>query len=179
MRFFLVILAFCLSVPQTSVASDKQRSDQLAAIKTIILVRHAEKAPGATKDPSLSEAGDKRAQALIAKLADQPLSLLLSSPYKRTQETLAPISSARDLEIKVIDTKAGLKEHIKASIAAITSHKGNVLIAGHSNTVPLIISALGGPKIKPITEEQYSNIYYLRLYQSGKVELEQQEYSSL
>lgn len=176
MRFFLITLALCLSFPQNVFAADSQSIDKGSASKTVILIRHAEKEAGKTKDPSLSDRGRQRAHALIDKLDHQPLSLLLASPYKRTQETLLPLSQQRKLPIVVIKISGAIEQHINAITEAVEANEGNVLIAGHSNTVPLIIAALGGPSLNTIDENQYSTIYSLTLYQSGKVELDQQSY---
>ena len=63
---------------------------------TIYLVRHAEKQDD-SKDPALSECGQKRAQALAALFADIPLAAVYATPYQRTQQTAAAVANNKKL----------------------------------------------------------------------------------
>ncbi len=137
----------------------------------MILVRHAEKIPSLSKDPSLSPEGKLRAEELLSTLKTTQLSGLIATPFKRTQETLAPISENRALPVNIIEIKEGVMAHIEATVQSIRSQSGNVLVAGHSNTIPLIISALGGPEIDGIDEDEYSNMFILSLSSDSKVKL--------
>jgi hypothetical protein len=42
-----------------------------------------------------------------------------------------------------------------------------VLVVGHSNTVPAIIAALGGPKLPDLCDAAYSNLFLLHLPADG------------
>jgi len=106
---------------------------------TVYLVRHAEKAKNDPKDPDLTEAGRLRAAELARVLTDEPVTHLFSTPLKRTLDTLAPLVAARDLPIA---TMMDVQEQANALLALPA---GSVaVLAGHSNTVPALISALGG-----------------------------------
>ncbi|MBE7213649.1 histidine phosphatase family protein [Shewanella benthica] len=175
MRLITLILALGLTLSLSANAAEAHSQDRLEVSKTLVLIRHAEKSAGEDKDPSLSPAGKRRSERLVNKLKNYRFSQLLASPFKRTQETLLPISEALGIPITVIDIKSGLEAHITATINTVEAQAGDVLIAGHSNTVPKIISALGGPKIDDLDENQYSNIYELKIYSSGKVEFTQLE----
>jgi hypothetical protein len=39
--------------------------------------------------------------------------------------------------------------------------KGVVLVVGHSNTVPAIVNALGGPKLPELCDASYATIFLL------------------
>lgn len=135
----------------------------IADNRLIILVRHAEKADEPAGDPPLSASGNIRAQALICALKRTPISQLIATQYQRTQQTLLPISTERHLPITVLEAKKPLETHIQHIVEQVHAVKGNSLIAGHSNTVPLIIKALGGPDIPNISEDDYSQLFLLSI----------------
>jgi len=131
--------------------------------RLIILVRHAEKADDPTADPQLSPDGNQRALALVSALTRTPLSQLIATQYQRTQLTLEPMSAERHLPITVVAAEKPLEAHIQQIVEQVHAVKGNSLIAGHSNTVPLIIKALGGPEIPNISEDDYSQLFLLSI----------------
>ncbi|WP_226685225.1 phosphoglycerate mutase family protein [Shewanella indica] len=153
-----IFLLLCLSV-LFSLPSQAANTNQ-----TIFLVRHAEKAQGS--DPGLTAAGKARAEALATALQDTQLQRLMSSEFRRTQETLGPIATAKQLRIEVFPAKGGLEVHINAIADAVKASQGNVLIAGHSNTIPAIIKALGGPLVS-LDEQQYDQLFILTLAEQG------------
>nr|WP_320126718.1 histidine phosphatase family protein [uncultured Shewanella sp.] len=131
--------------------------------RLIILVRHAEKADTPANDPQLSPKGEMRATSLITALSRTPLSQLIATQYQRTQQTLAPIAEARHLPVTIVEAAKPIEEHIQLIVEQVHAVRGNTLIAGHSNTVPLIIKALGGPEVQEIGEEDYSQLFLLSL----------------
>ncbi|MES2683460.1 MAG: histidine phosphatase family protein [Pseudomonadota bacterium] len=125
--------------------------------RTIILVRHAEKAPAGGKDPALSPAGEARAQALAAALAGASVTTIFTSPYQRTQRTAQPLASAMGITPQVVDAA------VPAVVSALKASAGEgvVLVVGHSNTVPGIIAALGGPVLAELPEESFNQLFVL------------------
>ncbi|GIU22020.1 histidine phosphatase family protein [Shewanella schlegeliana] len=146
--------------------------------KIVVLVRHAEKRDDGTRNPVLSEAGQQRAKALIEALQQLELSQLIASNYQRTQLTLDPIANQRKLPVIIADSQFGLDAHIASIVTLVNQTSGNSLIAGHSNTVPLIIKALGGPKIPAIEESQYASLYLLSIPKEGAVSLIQTHFGN-
>jgi phosphohistidine phosphatase SixA len=132
-----------------------------AAPQTVILVRHAEKAVAPADDPALSPAGAARAAALAAALADAGVEQVLTTRFRRTRETAAPLAAARGLRPVVIDAAGDTAAHVAAVAAAVRAAAGTVLVVGHSNTVPAIIAALGGPALPPLCEGSYSRVFVL------------------
>ncbi len=127
-----------------------------AAIQ-VILVRHGEKAtdPPNPRDPDLSAAGHARAQALAKVVAHADLAAIYATQFKRTQATVAPAAAAMKLAVTRVDASDP-----GALARAIRSHSGKtVLVAAHSNTVPEIIAALGGPSIPEIDEDDFDNLF--------------------
>ncbi len=78
---------------------------------TILLVRHAsagnrKRWEGDDRLRPLDKKGGRQAAGLVDALADYPLERLLSSPYVRCTQTLAPLGEARGLDVEVADELA-------------------------------------------------------------------------
>ena len=135
-----------------------------AGDKLVFIVRHAEKASATDPDPSLSDAGKMRAVRLGMALQDADISDILVTPRKRTRETAEPLADTRSLTIHVVPFGASTPEHVDAVAAAVRAAKGGAVRGvGHSNTVNLIIAALGGPKLSELCDAEYSNLFIVRL----------------
>jgi broad specificity phosphatase PhoE len=143
---------------------------------TIILVRHAEKnIEPANPDPDLSTAGQARAQELARMFGDAGIKAIYATQYKRTQQTVKPLAEKIGVPATVIDAKntAELVKQIRAQ------HNGDVVfIAGHNNTVPEIIGALGGPQLPIIPETEFDNLYVVTIYRVGKAKVLKMRYGS-
>ncbi|MBY0488841.1 MAG: histidine phosphatase family protein [Gemmatimonadaceae bacterium] len=131
-------------------------SRAMAQPSLVILVRHGEKQPTPADDPSLSEAGVARAQALAEALSHTTPSTILVSARKRTAETAVPVAKATGVTPTVIALDAS---HVKAVAEAVMKAKGVVLVVGHSNTVPAIVNALGGPKLPDLCDASYATMF--------------------
>ena len=143
---------------------------------TIILVRHAEKnIEPANPDPDLSPAGQARAQELARMFGDAGIRAIYATQYKRTQETVKPLAEKIGVPATTIDAKntAELVKQIRAQ------HNGDVVfVAGHNNTVPEIIAALGGPQLPIIPETEFDNLYVVTIYRVGKAKVLKMKYGS-
>ena len=140
------------------------------ATTTMIFVRHAEKMALPADDPGLSLAGQRRVAELTRQLVDADvvagIDAIYTTPYTRTTDTVRPLADALNLPINnynAADTDAVLETILK-------EHKGKIiLIAGHSNTVPVLIANLGASKkVPPIEENEYDNIYIISIPWFGK-----------
>ena len=127
---------------------------------TIVLVRHAEKANDGTKDPSLDSLGMQRAVALMQTLADVQLTAVYSTPYKRTNETVEAIEN----NLAVTEYDPGNKEFL--SIEVDKNRGGNLLVSGHSNTVPVMVNQLiGNSQFENLEDWQYDFLYIVNIGQ--------------
>lgn len=135
------------------------------AITTFIFVRHAEKMADGSKDPELSEAGKKRAEALAVLLAQTKLDAIYSTKFKRTEMTAAPLAKALSLSIQNYD--GGKLEEIDAMLQ---KHAGGaVLVVGHSNTTPGMINYLTGKSdYKNFDDSDYGNLVIVSVTEKGK-----------
>jgi broad specificity phosphatase PhoE len=130
----------------------------------VVVVRHAEKAvvEAGNNDPPLSEAGEARAVALLEALEGINFDAAIGTDRQRTHATAGPVTLANGLGSEVVSLRHGAA-HVDSVVAAVRRHVGrhNVLVVGHSNTVPAIVHALGGPRLPDLCEAQYSNLYIL------------------
>lgn len=137
------------------------------------VVRHAEKAPsdGAmTSDVPLSAEGERRASALADVLKNKNIKTIYATPYKRTQATAQPTSTAIGVPVQTYDPR-------DASLAVkIKSSNENVLVVGHSNTVDDIVNSLmGESKLKDLPETQYGDLFIVKK-KGGKYKLQQKRF---
>lgn len=76
---------------------------------TLLLIRHAahtdygERFTGRADGAPLSAAGAAQAQTLAARLADQPLAAIYSSPRTRTRQTAAAVAALHGLKVDVAE----------------------------------------------------------------------------
>jgi broad specificity phosphatase PhoE len=166
MRLLAVVLATLLLFP---LAADATTRDTV-----VVVVRHAEKANDDPKDPTLSEAGSARAQALAKALANLPLAAAYATQYRRTQLTAKPAADAAGIALQVQPVDAANAASYGTDLAAIIRkrHRGqNVLVVGHSNTVPDVVKALTGVTIDEIGESEFDRIYVVTLDRRGQTRL--------
>lgn len=135
----------------------------LAEPDLVLLVRHAERAAEPKADPGLTPEGQARAGALATALEHSGVTALITTQFQRTRQTAAPLAAALGLTPEVVATGAGAGEgHIAAVAAAVRRQHGVVLVVGHSNTVPAIAAALGGPRLIDFCETSYSHLLVLQ-----------------
>ena len=156
-RLLVTAAALLLGAPNVSA--------QPAAPTVVIVVRHAEKAAEPAQDPPLTPAGEARARALADALADAHVDAVLSTPFARTRSTAAPLAAKRSLTTEIVPVTGGTPAHAAAVAAAVREkHSGQtVLVVEHSNTVPAVVRALGGPAMPDLCDAQYASLFVLVL----------------
>jgi broad specificity phosphatase PhoE len=145
-------------------------------VMTIILVRHAEKIIDPNNpDVDLTAAGQARAQEISRMFGDAGISAIYATQYKRTQNTVKPLADKLGLPVTVVNAKS--TPDLLAQIRA--RHSGQtIFIAGHNNTVPEIVAALGGPKYPTIPEGEYDNLFVVTVYRTGKAKVVKMKYGN-
>lgn len=128
---------------------------------TVVLVRHAEKGPGA--DPSLTPAGQQRAQELADVVAAAGITTIYVSEALRTQETAAPIAAQLGLTPIVFPVGTDAAAHAQSLAADLLQNHADegVLVVGHSNTVPLILQQLGVAAPPSIGDQEFGHLFVL------------------
>jgi phosphohistidine phosphatase SixA len=138
-RGFRLALAL---LPALTLRAEDKAGDKAA--RTVIVVRHAEKVDE-SKDPLLSAAGQARAEALALALANARIDAIFTTQLQRTRLTAALLAKPGLTPI-VVDATADAKAHAKRRGGRRAGGPaGEAILGGHSNTVPAIVAALGGP----------------------------------
>jgi len=133
--------------------------------KTIILVRHAEKADATSQDPDLSAEGKARAEKLAKIVKHYRPGAIYSTDFKRTRDTVAPMASRRHLKVQTYDPKK--PNELMDTI--MKSDTKRFLVAGHSNTIPALANLFGKKELfKNLDDSEYGAIYIVRII-DGKV----------
>lgn len=135
---------------------------------TIYLVRHAEKSDNDKMDPDLSEAGQKRAESLAQVLRSAGIDQCIATQFKRTQATVQPTANAAGG--KVLVHKAGAEKQLAEKLRQEFDDQ-QVLVAGHSNTVPRVLKALGLADIPTLAESDYDDLFIVNITSGGETSL--------
>lgn len=126
----------------------------------VIVVRHAERASEPQDDPALSTEGLARAELLAEMLRVANVSAIITTPYRRTNETAAPLSKRLGITPIALTIRRGeLPAHISEVVAEVRKASGAVLVVGHSNTVADIVAALSSSQPVKLCETTFSNIF--------------------
>jgi broad specificity phosphatase PhoE len=122
---------------------------------TLLLLRHAERDAGVD---ALNAAGAARAQELVHVGEKSGIVAIYRSDTNRARDTAAPLATA--LGITAVVYPANDTSALVSDIFA--DHRDEkVLVVGHSNTVPDIIEAAGGPSLQDIDEKEFDNLFVL------------------
>jgi broad specificity phosphatase PhoE len=139
---------------------------------TIYLVRHAEKAGTvADRDPPLSETGRQRAAILAKMLRSAKLEAAYATDFDRTKQTVEPAAQGAGLTVTTYASERELAEKLKAGTAG-----KSVLVAGHSNTVPAMLEALGVAEKVTLGERDYDNLFIVVIGRDGGVSFQRLHY---
>jgi broad specificity phosphatase PhoE len=136
-----------------------QTAEAPAAATTIFLVRHAEKVAG-DGDVALSAAGRERAALLAWTLKDAQVTRIFTSQMARAKDTATPLADTLKIAPEVV--RAQDPQALVAALRALP-HGTTALVVGHSNTVPLVVEGLGGPKVAPIGEDEFDRLLVLTI----------------
>jgi phosphohistidine phosphatase SixA len=108
-------------------------------MRTVILLRHADidvpSGPASDEWP-LNAAGQERARALAHVAGDAGITGIFVSDALRTAQTVQPLAARLSLQPRPTPPPVQLAQ-------VLMGEAGAALIAGHSNTVPAMIAALG------------------------------------
>lgn len=139
-----------------------------SALTTVILVRHAEKSTTPKDDPLLTDAGKSRAAHLADILSNADVQAIYTSQYERTKLTAEPLAKKLAINPTIIDAAKSVEfaNSIRSKNAGQT-----VLVVGHSNTLPEIIHALGGPQIPDLDDNEYDSFFVLSIPENGESKL--------
>jgi len=148
----LLVLLTCLSAASAQSVN-----------KTIVLVRHAEKAPAlpSEPDPELSAEGRERAERFAKAVAKRyKPHEIFSTNYKRTRQTAEPIAKRRAKETQTYDA-AKPADLVAKIMASKTDH---YLVVGHSNTIPALANLLAKKEVfRNLLDTEYGVYWVIRM----------------
>lgn len=131
-------------------------------------VRHAERLNNSADSP-LSEFGFQRAQILKDTMLNKHIDEIYVSTYIRTQQTGQPLADA--LSKQMIIYKADTTAELAAALKKINGK--NLLLVGHSNTIPTLVGLLSGESVQ-IIDTHFDDLFIVKKRKSPfgqKVEL--------
>jgi broad specificity phosphatase PhoE len=165
MKLALALL-LVLFVASSALAADPSPSCDT----TLLIVRHAEASSG--DDPELTEKGIARAARLAEVAKDAGVTVAYATQFRRTHDTAMPLveaSGAKLIEVPV--DRAAIKEQtIALGKRVVAEHAGEtILIAGHSNTVPMLVEALGGKPVPEIAHDEHDRMYIVIVREGAPV----------
>lgn len=194
------ILSLNLLVPIVIVAAVATAQD--SGPTTVLLARHAEKQTGGDGNPDLTAKGAERAEELGRIAGERGVNAIYSTEFCRTAltaqaaavELRMPIAvqeydhPAADLEncTPAISVPVILLDQAVADEAALAEHilmtqlGRTILVVGHSNTVPAVISALGGGQLDEptISDDQYDRLFTVTIAADGTAELAEEKFGT-
>jgi phosphohistidine phosphatase SixA len=155
----LLGLLLAVSFHRCAAGPNLSESAQLSSARHVFLVRHTER-EWEGEDPPLTAAGQARAQALAATLRDSGITAIITTQWRRTRDTAAPLAKLLRISPEVIPVHEGKsRENIETVAAAVRRHKDEtVLVVGHI-TVTGVVAALGGPSLPTICENVFSDLF--------------------
>lgn len=123
---------------------------------SVFIVRHAERADAVDDKSLLSRKGKKRATLLSKVLSGVPLKAVYTTEYERTQQTAEPTAKAKGLIVTVMDSEkaADLAAELKLKPA-----ETDVLVVGHTDTIPDILKGLGVESPVEIPKSDFDNLF--------------------
>ena len=176
----LLALLVCAALFQQAFAQDDFRP------KTVFLIRHAEKEDEPRQDPPLKKEGVARSQELARVLSGAGIKAIYTSQFKRTKQTAEPLAAKLGLTATTITLKPNLsdlrliaEESTAETVNKILSAPGeNVLLVGHSNSIPDVIRMLGGDVVPTIDEKKFDDLFVVTVYAKGKAKVTQIKYGA-
>lgn len=123
-----------------------------SAAESVYIIRHLQKAAG--DDPALTPQGAAGAQALAELLGNRRIQAVFATPTRRAIQTGTPLAVRLGLPVTRYDPADAA-----ALVQAARDIPGNILVIGHSNTVPDLVAQFGGARPGPLTEQDYGTIY--------------------
>ncbi len=152
------LILFLLSLANSDVIAQNK--------KTILLVRHAEKADAASADPELSAAGRERALRLVKTIGEYKPGAFYSTDFKRTRDTLAPFAGKRKKQVQIYDAKNPQKLFDEM----MQSKTKRFVVAGHSNTIPGLANLMTKKELfKNLDDSEYGAIWVIRV-KNGQIQ---------
>jgi 2,3-bisphosphoglycerate-dependent phosphoglycerate mutase len=159
--FFILSLALvsCFNSNADKTPEEKAKEN----LTTFYFIRHAEKAADQGSDPQLTEKGVKRAEQWVNYFFLRDLDHVISSDFKRTKATAAPLAKAKKLGIEIYDVR-----EVTGTTLLETYRGKTVALYGHSNTINTYANELQNDRVyKDLEETDYDHFFIVRIDKDG------------
>lgn len=159
--------------PTQAAAPEVAPTPEPAAPRVVVFVRHGEK-QSTDRDAPLSPAGHTRAACLADALGELGITHVVTSEFVRTRDTAGPLATKLGITPTVLPAadKAKWVEHLGTLPAGSVA-----LVAGHSNTVPDLVAALGAGTVE-IAEDTFDKLFAVVVPERGAPTLLRLHYCS-
>ena len=158
MRFGGLLLVFflclALTVPLASTAQE-----------AVFIVRHAEQGLDG-EDTPLTEAGHQRAARLPSVLRDAGIRVIYTSETRRTIQTAEPATKALAIDSRIVP-----RRDLDALVSRLAADhaQDRVLIISHSQTIPMLLKALGHTGEVVVGRDEYDSMFVVMPRPGGPV----------
>ena len=145
----------------------------------VFVVRHAEKAGGGGEDPPLTDAGLRRAQALVQAVEFANIRAIYTSQFIRNHETAKPLSDKTGVPVTEVPVNLYQPGDYGQLLAKeiLAKHAGEcVIVVGHQNTVPGVIQGLSGQTVPGLRDTEYGSMFIIVIPGDGTPRLIRAQY---
>lgn len=152
-------LVSCMNTDADKTPEEKQKEQ----LTTFYFIRHAEKMTDQGSDPELTEKGSKRAENWVNYFFLKDVDHVISSDFKRTKATAAPLAKAKKVNIELYDVRKATGKSL------LQEYRGKtVALFGHSNTINKYASELQNDSIyKDLDDSDYDHYFIIRVDKDG------------
>ncbi len=171
--FFMLIFACTQTKPEQMPVVSAIKNDQLLladgstlsiphwndpSYVVIFMVRHGERLMDGTKNPDLTAEGQARAERLGRLMAETELDSVFSTPFRRTQQTAAPVQRRTKSPETITYLPEALVEILESLVEKARGK--HILMVGHQNTVPMALNYLRGDfEFRNIPDFEFGRLY--------------------
>jgi broad specificity phosphatase PhoE len=134
----------------------------------------------------LKKEGVARSQELARLLSNAGIKAIYTSQFARTKLTAEPLAAKLGLTVASISLKSNpanprliAEESTTEVVNKILQGPGeNVLVVGHSNSIPDVIKMLGGDVVPTIDERKFDDLFIVTVYAKGKARVTHIKYGA-
>ena len=132
----------------------------------------------------MKKEGVARSQELARMLGNAGIKTIYTSQFARTKQTAEPLATKLGLTVASISLKSNptnprliAEESTSEVVNKIMERPGeNVLVIGHSNSIPDVIKMLGGDVVPTIDERKFDDLFIVTVYAKGKARVTHMKY---
>ncbi|ARN76988.1 phosphoglycerate mutase [Nonlabens spongiae] len=169
MKYFLYLLIVLSTIACGNSQENDQKENKESDLTTFYFLRHAEKQAG--NDPELNEKGEKRAEQWVEYFFLKDVDHVMSSDFKRTKATAAPLAQSKKLDVETYDVRSLDGDQL------LEKYRGKtVVLFGHSNTIGTYANQLqNDEKFDDLNESDYDHFYMVTIDSNGNARAVKEE----